>query len=262
MLKPASFVFIGCFLFASMASAEYCVKTFRWAEDPPYTYRSEEAPEGVSGIDADIVRTVLDRMGCEVVFVEMPWARALAELKSGRVDIVSGAFDTPERRQYAYYSAYGQSVPNVLFMRAEDAKDTRISSFVDFLESDLILGGQVGVNYGPEYFQALRSGVLGERLYLVPDRELLWRMLDRGRVDAVAASYLTGVMEINKQGYSGQILNTSIELSSAPAFIIFSKASVDESFVTRFDEVYREVRVNGVLQAIVDTHTTGVREVN
>lgn len=54
------------------AMAEGCVKAFRWTEDPPYTYESAEAPGGVSGISADIIRIVLKNMGCEAKFVEMP----------------------------------------------------------------------------------------------------------------------------------------------------------------------------------------------
>lgn len=253
--RLASFTIVGCFLLASMAVADDCVKSFRWAEDPPYTYSSSDAPGGVTGISADSIRAVLGMMGCEVVFVEMPWARALAELRVGRVDIVSGAFDTPERREFAHYAAQGSTSPNVLFMRADDAVDTTINSFTALLESNLALGGQIGVNYGPEYRRAQESGSFGDRLTLVPDRTLLWQMLDRGRVDVVAASYLTGLMEITKEGFAGQIVNTGIELSSAPAFIIFSKASVDEDFVARFDESYRSLVMSGEHQTIVNTHT-------
>ncbi|MFC3852899.1 substrate-binding periplasmic protein [Salinispirillum marinum] len=235
------------------------MKTYRWTEDPPYTYSSSEAPDGVSGIEADIARTVLNLMGCEVVFVEMPWARALAELRAGRVDIVGGAFDTPERREFAHYAQQGSVSPNVLFVRAEDAAKIAWQSFSEFLVSDFNLGAQIGVNYGPEYYDALEQGTLGDRLTLVPDRTLLWQMLDRKRIDAVAASYLTGLMEIADRGFQGQIVKTNIQLSSDPAYFIFSKASVDEDFVARFDEAHAAVIQSGHLQTIIDAHTTGLQ---
>lgn len=259
MLRFAAFFMLVFLLLPSLAAADDCVKTFRWTEDPPYTYRAFDAPHGVSGISADTVRAVLGMMGCDVSFVEMPWARALAELRIGRVDIVSGAFDTPERREFAYYAAQGSASPNVLFMRAEDTVNTHILSFDDFLASDLSLGGQIGVNYGPGYLEAKESGVLGDRLVLVPDRTLLWQMLARGRVDAVAASYLTGLMEITRQGYGGQLLNTGIELSSAPAFIIFSKASVEQEFVSRFNEFHQLFVESEDYQVMVNAHTIDVQ---
>lgn len=241
------------------ALADDCEKTFRWTEDPPYTYASADAPGGVTGISADIVRTVLNEMGCDIRFVDMPWARALSALQTGRVDIVSGAFDTPERRTFAYYANQGHTSPNVVFVRSDNPQAIAWDQFSDLLESDLRLGGQIGVNYGPEYQQALASGDLEDRLTLVPNRSLLWQMLDRHRIDAVAASYLTGLMEISTLGFQERIVSTGIELSSDPAYIIFSKASVDEAFVDRFNEVHNALILSEAHQAIVDSHTRGVQ---
>lgn len=240
------------------AWAESCVKTFRWTEDPPYTYRSESDPSLVVGIDADIVREVLSRLGCNVQYVEMPWARALVELEMGRVDIVGGAFDTPERRAFAYYSRQGMTSPNVLFMRKTTFNAHGFLSFSDFVNSELILGGQIGVNYGPEYEQATQQEPFNERLILLPQRDSLWRMLARGRLDGVIASQLTGLMEINGLGFSEQLVNTGIELSNAPSYFIFSKASVEESFVSQFDNMLQDMQESGALQHFVDVHTVGV----
>ncbi|WP_127559334.1 substrate-binding periplasmic protein [Saccharospirillum alexandrii] len=254
---------VGCVILssalASPALAEDCVKTFRWTEDPPYTYASADAPGGVSGISADIVRTVLSDLGCDVRFVDMPWARALSALQTGRVDIVSGAFDTPERRAYAHYANQGDTSPNVIFVRADSPGAVAWQQFSDLLDSDITLGGQIGVNYGPEYQQALANGSLEGRLTLVPNRPLLWQMLDRDRIDAVAASYLTGLMEISQLGFRDRIVSTGIELSSDPAYIIFSKASVDETFVDRFNEVHTTLLQSEKYQAIVDAHTREVQ---
>ncbi|WP_342662982.1 substrate-binding periplasmic protein [Saccharospirillum impatiens] len=245
---------LSSMLLTQQATAAECVKTFRWTEDPPYTYAAAEAPGGVSGISTDIVRTVLMRMGCEIRYVDMPWARALSALKSGHVDIVSGAFDTPERRTFAHYTSQGDTSPNVIFVRAGDDQAAAWKTFADLLDSDHFLGGQIGVNYGPEYQQAREEGVLEGRLTLVPNRVLLWQMLDRDRVDAIAASYLTGLMEISTLGFQGRIVRTSIELSSDPAYIIFSKASVDAAFVERFNDFHEAYLRSEHFQEMVDSH--------
>ncbi|HEY7886115.1 MAG TPA: transporter substrate-binding domain-containing protein [Cellvibrionaceae bacterium] len=237
------------------ALAGDCIKTFRWSEDPPFTFASVDAPDGVSGISVDIVRAVLNSLGCEVTFVDMPWARALLALKSGKVDIVSGAFDIPARREFAYYANRGDTYPNLVFVRSDNLKATAWNHFSELLESDLTLGGQIGVNYGPDFQRALENLTLEDRLTLVPDRLLLWQMLDRGRIDAVAASYLTGLKEISNLGYQGRIVRTGIELSSDPAYFIFSKASVNKAFVDRFNKAYNSFLLSEDYQAIVDAHT-------
>lgn len=259
MYRLVTFFTISFLIFSSKAFTETCVKTYRTTDEPPFNYKSDASPYGFTGIYADSVRLVLNMMGCEIVFVEIPWARALAELSAGRVDIVSGAFDIPERRRFAHYAEHGYPSANMLFMRAQEANEKGIKSFSDFIESDLTLGALIDVNYGPEYWQAKELGLMDERLNLASSREVLWRMLDRGRVDAVIANHLAGIMDLSELGYSREIHSTGIELSSAPAFIIFSKASVDEAFVKRFNEAYKKISENGMLQQISDTHTRIVR---
>jgi hypothetical protein len=62
-------------------------------------------------------------------------------------------------------------------------------------------------------------------------------------------------MEIAELGFQGRIVSTAIRLSSEPAYFIFSKSSVDESFVARFDENYSDIVESGLFQSIVDRHT-------
>jgi polar amino acid transport system substrate-binding protein len=258
MMKAIFLIFICVFLMAFVAQADSCTKTIRTTEEPPYHYSSTEVNGGVTGTHADTIRAVLEMMNCNAVFVNLPWARAMADLQSGRIDIISGVFDTPERRQFAHYAQSGYVSPNVLFMREKDPRRAKISSFSDFMQSDLVLGALIDVNYGPEYWQAKQSGLMNERLSLTSDRRLLWRLLSRDRVDAVISDRLTALVEMKRFGFANDIVNTGIALSSDPAYIIFSKASVDEAFVTRFNEVYTALSESGVLQQITELHTQAV----
>ena len=71
-----------------------CVKSVRWAEDPPFDMR--DADGRLSGITADLMRETLRRMDCTARFVELPWARGLHNLEKGSLDILSGALPTAE----------------------------------------------------------------------------------------------------------------------------------------------------------------------
>ena len=82
-------------LFSGQIFAQ-CVKSVRWSDDPPYSYK---LPTGeISGFSVDLLRAVLKGMNCEARFVELPWARALRELEQGRLDILPGALRTPATR--------------------------------------------------------------------------------------------------------------------------------------------------------------------
>jgi polar amino acid transport system substrate-binding protein len=44
---------------------------------------------------------VLTELDCQMIFVKMPWARSIVELKNGRVDIIDGAYKIAKRQRFA-----------------------------------------------------------------------------------------------------------------------------------------------------------------
>src|SRR5690554_4085847 len=120
--------------FAAQSVAE-CSITLRWDDDAPYFIPQRGH---VTGIDADISREIMRRMGCNLSLVKLPWARALVELREGRIDMVSGAYRTPEREKYAYYASVVPTVsPNLLFIRRSDKAEFSFSGLREVLDSGL-----------------------------------------------------------------------------------------------------------------------------
>ena len=121
--------------------APACGKTLRWDDDPPF---SMLLPNGeIGGINVDINRLTLERLGCQVTLVKLPWARALKELEQGRLDVLPGAFRRPEREVYAYFSgAILQPSRNILFMRKGDPARDGLHGLLDLLGTSFRLGAQ------------------------------------------------------------------------------------------------------------------------
>ena len=224
-----------------------CHLTLRWDDDPPYFMVREDE---VVGIDADLVREALKRLGCSLSLTKLPWARALRELRDGRVDMLSGAYRTPEREQYAHYSnVVGLVSPNLLFIRRPDEARFDLNGLRELLESDFRLGAQINVSYSDEYSALVQKSDYEKNIQYVSRRESLWKMLARNRVDGVVASRLTGLYDIQDLGWAGSIAPSSLIVSNKPAFFVSSKASVSSEFVADFDRV---------LQAMLDDETFAV----
>lgn len=247
------------FALFGLAGASYgdCAITLRWDDDPPYFIAEGDR---VIGIDADIVREAMRRMECRLSLAKLPWARALMELERGRVDMLSGAYRTSERERYAHYaSTVGLISPNVLFVRDSKIDWREFAGLRDILVAGFVLGAQVKVSYSEEFDDLARDPRFRKKLQYAPRRELLWAMLARNRVDAVIADRLTGLYEIRGLGLEEQIFPTDMVVSDEPAFFIFSKATVDQAFVERFDSVLQAMLNDGAFEAIVQRYT-GVPE--
>lgn len=70
----------------------YCADDF-----PPYCWA--DRVRGAMGMDVDIIRALLDRVGDPYIIEPMAWSRALAGLEQARCDMLFGLLPTPERRK-------------------------------------------------------------------------------------------------------------------------------------------------------------------
>lgn len=235
-----------------LARAE-CEKSVRWDDDPPF---SMTMPNGdVSGIDVDLGRAVLERMGCSITLRKLPWARALRELELGRLDILPGAFRRPERAQYAHFS--GTVLPasrNILFMNEKAHAKWPVSRLIDLRDTEFRLGAQIRVYYGPDYQELMNDPAFAARVTFLANRENLWRMLERGRIDGVIANEHTGAYEISQLGLGSQIKATTVVVSDEPAEVAFSKASNTKAFARRYAQVLQQLVADGSYQHIVQRY--------
>ena len=82
VLSKSALVFASVLCFVAPSYGD-CDITLRWDDDPPYFMAQED---DVVGIDADLAREAMERLGCSLSLQKLPWARALVELRDGRVD--------------------------------------------------------------------------------------------------------------------------------------------------------------------------------
>lgn len=244
----------GCLLAGQPAWAQTapsgapCVKSVRWNDDAPYSFKT---PDGqLRGFGIELMREVLKRMGCTARFVEMPWARALVELEAGRLDLLPGALRKPEREQFAYFSRPMNRSPNVLFMHRKAASTYTVNKLADLMGTPFRLGAQIGVAYGPE-FNALSSQTdFQARITPLAQRRHGWKMMEIGRLDGQIADEATALLELKQMGLANDIVRTQVVVSSEPALVAFSKAAMDMEFVEAFDKRLGQMLSDGSYRAI------------
>jgi polar amino acid transport system substrate-binding protein len=249
-LNTLCFFSLFCVLSFVSQSVFACSKTLRWNDDPPFTYSDERNPEKVQGISVDTVREILQSLNCELKLVKMPWARALESLKNGQIDIISGAFKTPERQEFAHFSSIDEHSPNILFLRKGEEPKWALNSLADIAASTFKLGTQINVSYSREFDLLKEQEAFSKRLFTVSDRESLWKMLELKRVDGVIADKITGLIELKALGFKDKIVPSSLVISNDPSYFAFSKQTTSEEFVQQFDKMFSELISNGTINKI------------
>lgn len=237
------------FLLLSCGPALACVKTLRWSDDGPYSRR---LPDGrIVGAMVDIHVELLRRIGCKAELVEMPFARALAELRSGKLDLLPGTFERPERLGYAYFSQPMLLSRNLLYVRTADLPQARGLGLAELVAQGWKLGVQIDVVYGPSYVELLKDAQAAAKLQRTAKRSSLWQMLAHGRVDAVPASESSAQQEIAEAGLQDQIHASGLVLSEEAVGTAISRKNNDEAFVARFNAALDRMRSDGSYAALM-----------
>ncbi len=92
-------------------------------EYPPYLWRDPQSPEHLIGANADLLMQIGEQLGVKIEMLYTgPWSRAQDEVRTGRVDLLAGAFLTLPRLESMDYvhPAFFQT-PSVVWVRKGQA---------------------------------------------------------------------------------------------------------------------------------------------
>lgn len=251
MMSPRAAVFallrpfaVGAALLTALPLAA-CTLSVRWELQPPYGVRTTDGER--TGYYTEAVGEALSRMGCTMQLREMPWARGLAELEAGRLDLMPGMLANRERRRFAHFSRRINFSPNLLFLTGAAAARHPLPTLAALRDTDLRIAVETGAYYSSEYVALLRDPRFAERLVWVPERERAWRMLATGRIDGLvsdqARALSAGVPLTPQPGDVRAVL----QLSAEPVLVGLSRRTIDEAFVARFNAALETMIADGSL---------------
>ena len=166
--------FLSVFTLFAAGCGEYDEKTLIMVTEatfPPYEFRSGG---DIVGIDPDIIRAASDKLGYDLVIMDMAFDSVIPAVQTGRADIAaSGITVTEERKKQVLFSVPYVVSAQVVIVR----KNSGIAAAGDLYQPGIAVGVQHGTtgdifvtkNIGePERFAngalaiaALRSGKLG-----------------------------------------------------------------------------------------------------
>lgn len=190
------------------------------------------------------------RMDCSVQWQELPWARGLAELEGGQLDILPGARRTTERERFAYFSRPVNRSPNVLFMSAAASQRYKFSKLADLVGTEFRLGIQIGVAYGAEYDELIKNPEFVARTLPLTVRRNAWGMLQMGRLDGLISDEVTAWVELESLGLTKAVVRTRIVTSDEPGHYAVSKLSNSAEWVASLDRALNAMVADGSFKRI------------
>lgn len=241
------------FVFAASAAQaqDVCDQTYVMGAEPwaPFTMKVDGE---WAGIDVDIVRAGMDKLGCEVEVHEVPWKRHLHTMENGGdIHIASSASKTPERATYGTFTQPYRPSQSVLILPA--ASDTSYKSLQEFLEAGKSIGIMASYEYGGAVNTTLEQ--YPDQVQAVSKLELNLKKLVRGRIDGMVGDSFVVASKGKQMGLRDKIQITDTLLSDEQVFMMFATKTVSKDFVQAFDNTLTEMKENGELATIFAKYT-------
>ena len=199
----------------------------------------------MKGIDVDIAKEALSRMGYTPVFKRIEWQNKDEYLRKGEIDCLWGGFSMNDREDfYAWVGPYLFS--NQVVMVKEDSD---IYSLTDL--KDKIVGVQA-TSKAEWAFENKEELSDIRYLYTFSTINEVFTSIQRSYVDAIAGHELAIKTSVMGSG-DYRFLDDSILTSMLG---VAFKKDYDQSFLTLLANTLHEMRNDGTIKRIVDSYTS------
>ena len=213
-----------CFLLAPAAAGaappcKHLVATGN-PEYPPYLWRDPQNPQRLIGANADLLQRLGSELGLEIdVVYGGPWSRAQEQVKSGRIDLIAGAFRTASREvTMDFIPPPFLNTPSVVWVRHHDP-----FSYTGWADLQGRSGGTlVNNSYGQQFDDYANAHL---KLEAVPSADQAFRKLLFKRNDYVIYELYPGLALARTLGISQQVQALAPPVSSEGLYLTLSHHS-------------------------------------
>ena len=207
---------------------------------PPFITSDPNMP----GISVEVVTAAMKTQGYDVQFKIMPWARALDEVKNGRVDLLPATWYTKERTAYLRYSSpYIENELSFIKLADNPFEYDGLASL-----KGLNVGIVRGYGYDSEFmadtgFNRPESGDLATNL-----KKLLSK-----RIDLTVEDKIVSLSIMKEQGIdSSQFAFTQKSMSRNPVHVTSGIANHNsQKYIDAYEKGIAEIKQNGTFDAIL-----------
>lgn len=239
-------------LFSKASYADHCssLTVFGSKSWQPLSYVNKKTHQA-EGIGYDLIKYIAKDLNVLIQTKPViPWTRGLSSLKEGKIDLAVAIYFSEERTADLIYSDPYYTNEARIFTKTDGKLE--FSDINDLLKysGGLFAGG----SYGDEFDKFIeRNKPSVERVH---HKDQLTGMLLLGRIDYFVLDLWDGVSFLKQKGLESQIKILDVPVSSPNVYFATSKLSHCKKLLPYINKSIAQAKANGVLDAIIEKHTT------
>ncbi|MAD75474.1 MAG: polar amino acid ABC transporter [Rheinheimera sp.] len=203
---------------------------------PPWAFYQEG--KGITGIDVEIIRQILTKMGYSSEFHLLAYNRLIKEFNEGKFDVASpAAFPSENGYLTTPYLPFEDVVVSLKYNKLD------INTLADLKGKNIIAYQFANAVLGAEFAETVKQ----ENYLEIAERELQLKLLVNARTDVVIGErrLLTHIMQKN---------HPNISLTIHPIFITQPYGAIfkEQQLQQQFDQELEKLQQSGVYQDILN----------
>lgn len=213
----------------------------------PYQYLIiPEEPTSLTGLDVEISKLVMKKIGKEVQTPLTDWGLHQKYLAEGSRDFGMGAFYTDERAKTMYYSVDYRDEENSLFLLRRNLPKHSYKSIEGFLKywkkNKLKIGVVSGYKYADQKLNDFIQDPKNKDLVVITkdDKQSLRYTLAE-KIDAFLADRVVGATIIWRGKHTSEMAEKYLAIK-APVYMIVSKKAVTEKTFNAINNALKELK--------------------
>lgn len=220
---------------------------------PPFMIGADSDADELTGIDVTIVRELARRLKLTLVVVKAPWARALNLMETGKADLLSSAFRTPEREVFMDYFAepFLTSLPIAFY--TWKGSGVHLDTF-----EDLARVKSIGVLRGASYFEKFDKATNLAKVE-VSSQDQLMPMVASRRLEVMAGYVDTENYRLVNEGFGDKLERLPLVYDNPVAvYMALSRLSPLRSRLAEFNAVNHQLLAEGFVAKAVAQYRRSV----
>ena len=215
---------------------------------PPYQLLKQQRWEGQT---VELARLLAAEVGCDLQFVDIPWLRSLAQIKSGELDLVSHMSYSGERgRDFAFV---GPHHIESMWLIGNPDKLPKVSALKDLSENiDLgRIAELVGAYYGEEFALLKQNPFFARQLVSISSIQDKLALLEAGRVNAILEDESVLYYWQTHQYQNAEKYRPLLLVYKSPVYFGFSKKSLSKAMLVKLQKAWQKLYDQGVIDKTV-----------
>lgn len=192
-----------------------------WGDYPPF---QSKGPRGPQGLDIDLLELIAAQAGERLRWLRLPWARQLADMGRGELDIICSATHAPERLAIGRFSQPYRQERVALMTLAGGAP--ALNRLADLKGRPVRIGMIRGAVFPESVRRELQSQDLMPALRSMHANDLTLQALRQGRVDYVIEDPVS--MQHRAAQDPGPPIAVALELSTSPVHLLVAHQAIEQ----------------------------------